>query len=31
VWEAAGEATVDVVWRIDVGRWKGMLYRALAQ
>jgi purine nucleosidase len=29
VWHAAGEAAVDVVWKIDVGRWKGMLYRAV--
>jgi purine nucleosidase len=28
VWDAAGEE-IDVVWRIDVRRWKGMLYRAL--
>ena len=28
VW-GAGEGLADVVWRIDVGRWKGMLYDAL--
>jgi purine nucleosidase len=29
VWDAAGDATADVVWTIDVPRWKAMLYRAL--
>jgi purine nucleosidase len=29
VWHATGNATVGVVWRIDVPRWKALLYRAL--
>lgn len=28
-WDAAGSGAVDVVWTIDVPRWKAMLYRAL--
>jgi purine nucleosidase len=30
VWKAAGEKTIDVIWKIDVARWKAMLYRALS-
>ena len=29
VWSASGEATASVIWRIDVPRWKALLYRAL--
>ena len=29
-WSAAGDPTVDVVWAIDVPRWKTLLYRSLA-
>ena len=29
VWDAAGDATVNVVWAIDVPRWKALLLRAL--
>lgn len=29
-WQGAGEAKVDVVWTIDVPRWKALLYRALS-
>jgi purine nucleosidase len=28
-WNATGDAPVDVVWTIDVPRWKALLYRAL--
>jgi hypothetical protein len=28
-WGAAADTAVDVVWRIDVPRWKALLYRAL--
>ena len=31
VWNGAGDATADVVWTIDVPRWKAMLYRALSR
>ena len=30
IWDAAGDAAVDIVWRIDVPRWKALLYRALS-
>ena len=30
MWGAAGDATVDVVWAIDVPRWKALLYRSLS-
>ena len=30
VWDAAGGMPANVVWAIDVPRWKAMLYRALA-
>ena len=29
IWEPAGDATVNVVWTIDVPRWKELLFRAL--
>jgi purine nucleosidase len=29
LWDTAGGAPVNVVWSIDVPRWKAMLYRAL--
>lgn len=29
VWDAAGDAAVDIVWKIDVPRWKGMFYEAV--
>ena len=29
VWHAAGDASVNVVWRINVTRWKEVLFRAL--
>ena len=30
VWNATGGATVGVAWKIDVPRWKALLYRALS-
>ena len=30
VWSLAGGAPLDVVWKIDVPRWKAMLYNALS-
>jgi purine nucleosidase len=29
VWKATGNSTVGVTWKIDVPRWKALLYRAL--